>query len=160
MTSDSQSAAQHGPVPPAITKPQHESVRLTGDLLPPFMPGRPAITATTATAAAPAASTAWDTEGALHEFDGAKHGTARQEAADKPSKFPLDAFFVPAGVEHVLAGYDENAQRAMADRVGTLLETMAREVRERGIDALSEPGSDELARLIAAAVAGYYSPED
>jgi hypothetical protein len=148
MTNDSQSAAPQWPVPPAITKPPHESVRMTGDLLPPFMP------------AAPAANPAWDSESALHGFDGAKHGAAGQQATDKPSKFPLDAFFVPAGVDHVLSGYDENAQRAMADRVGTLLETMGREVRERGIDALSEPGFDELARLIAAAVASYYSPED
>jgi hypothetical protein len=154
MTNDSQSAEQQWPVPPAITKPPHESVRMTGDLLPPFIHAHPATTP------APAASPAWDTEGALHEFDGAKHGMAGQQAKDKPSTFPLDAFFVPAGVEHVLSGYDENAQRAMADRVGTLLEAMAREVRERGIDALSEPGSDELARMIAAAVASYYSPED
>jgi hypothetical protein len=68
--------------------------------------------------------------------------------------FPLDAFIVPGGAAQLPEGYSQEIRAAVADR----LEALARAIRTDGIDTLSAGRDvDELARLVAALVAGYMS---
>jgi hypothetical protein len=119
-----------------------------------------------------AAMPAWD-DGSADEASAAR--TERPAAA-----FPLDAFFVPEHSRRVPAGYDEAEHREMAERLAGQLEALAGALRQRGMLALAGPlpgaaplsgpslgaaspggsrGTDELGRLIAAVVAGYYARE-
>jgi hypothetical protein len=76
------------------------------------------------------------------------------------SEFPIDAFFVPTDSKRVPMGYDDAEHREVAGRVADRLEELARAVRARGMPALgAAPTSDELAKLIAAVVAGFFARE-
>jgi hypothetical protein len=93
---------------------------------------------------------------------GAEPDRADAEAggdADAPDgDFPLDAFFVPLDSQRVPTGYDEAEHREVAERVSGQLEELAKSIRTRGMTALgATPASDDLSKLIAAVVAGYYT---
>jgi hypothetical protein len=99
-----------------------------------------------------AALPAWD--------DGTADGEAEEVAPSRGDQqltaFPLDAFFVPLDSSSVPNGYGEAEHRALAGRVADRLEELARALRQRGMPVLGAGGtSDELARLIAAVVAGF-----
>jgi hypothetical protein len=96
---------------------------------------------------------AWGEEEEEEEEEG-EAGGADQKA------FPLDAFFVPTDSSRVPSGYDEDEHRRIVDGVASQLEDLAHAVRERGIGALgAASATDDLSRLIAAVVAGYYARE-
>jgi hypothetical protein len=176
-------AASGTPLPPALTRaldaPQSPRDG-SGVPLPPYLPGRAA--AFHDVHAAPleltdameleveediesegwpdlpdqgAAVPAWD-DG---DNDAIIDSAARAEASGS-TEFPLDAFFVPTDSKRVPMGYDDAEHREVAGRVADRLEEMAQAVRARGMPALgAAPTSDELAKLIAAVVAGFFARE-
>jgi hypothetical protein len=69
--------------------------------------------------------------------------------------FPLNAFIVPAGVQHMPRGYDDTD---VAHRVAHRLDELAQQLRDGGLGALGTAGTvDELSRVLAAIVTGYVS---
>jgi len=78
-----------------------------------------------------------------------------EEISGGPAEFPLDAFIIPEDSQRLPSGY-EAEHDAIAERVASRLDELARQVRARGLPQLgAAPGADELSRLIAAVVAGY-----
>ena len=69
-------------------------------------------------------------------------------------EFPLDAFIIPEDAKRLPTGYD--LRHDESEHVAERLEQLARQVRTRGLAGLgSAAGSDELARVIAGAIADF-----
>ncbi|CAN5848157.1 hypothetical protein BH23GEM9_BH23GEM9_04650 [soil metagenome] len=96
----------------------------------------------------------------------AEYGDAPDPAGgeNERDRFPMEAFFVPAQAQRVPVGYDEH--RHVAERVAVRLEELADNVRRRGLSALGpvsrdeHTNLDELSRLIAAVIAGFFAREE
>jgi hypothetical protein len=87
-----------------------------------------------------------------------ERGEEDQPEAD--AAFPIEAFFVPGDSQRIPSGYDDAEHRAIAARVAARLEEMAAQVRQYGIAALgATKDADELTRLIAGVVAGFFARE-
>jgi hypothetical protein len=105
------------------------------------------------------AMAAWDSgdEGAATPAAD-EHGDEDQPEAD--AAFPIEAFFVPGDSQRIPSGYHDADHRAIAARVAARLEEMAAQVRQEGIAALgATKDADELTRLIAGVVAGFFARE-
>lgn len=85
---------------------------------------------------------------------GAREATAAGDEAD----FPLDAFFVPEHSTRIPAGYDPDVHRAVSQQVAARLDELAATIRRSGVHTIgATPSPDDLSRIVAAVVAGFYA---
>jgi hypothetical protein len=74
------------------------------------------------------------------------------------AEFPLEAFFVPDHCTRMPAGYDPEVHRAISQRVAARLDELAATIRRSGMHTIgATPSADDLSRIVAAVVAGFYA---
>jgi hypothetical protein len=175
LASGSGSGPGEQPLPPTVTQrsavdgrqPQEE-----GPILPPFFPSAsPRIAASVeviaAAASAPSSSgdvsedDFWDT---LDDGDDTPVSVSSFAPEPGAENFPMDAFFIPEGADHVPAGVDPDAAQHTEHRVdldpawiAERLEMVARRLRREGDASLvtMRASGDELDNRIADLLADY-----
>jgi hypothetical protein len=178
LASGSGSVPGEQPLPPTVTKrsdadggPAHGE----GPILPPFLPSGARPYSTSPIEIQSASASPADAGGDVSEADYwnelANSGEIAQVSAFAPDgqaeNFPMDAFFIPEGADHVPAGVDASAAQHLEHRVeldpkaiAERLEMVARRLRLDGKDAL-EPmlDGDRLDALLGRVLGEYLASQ-
>lgn len=174
LASGSGSGPGEQPLPPTVTKRADADGRQSqeeGPILRPFFPSAvargPASRQVIATAASTPSSSGDVSEGGFWDTldDGPDTALSVSSfAPDAAENFPMDAFFIPEGADHVPAGVDASAAQHSEHRVdldsawiAERLEMVARRLRLEGDASLftMRASGDELDTLIASVLADY-----
>ncbi len=181
LASDSGSVPGEQPLPPTVTRRADADGRASGEegpMMPPFLPSeaRPYSTSPVEIQSASASSVSSSGDVSEDDFwnnlgdvpgEGSAQSVSRFAPDGAAESFPMDAFFIPEGADHVPAGVDAAAAQHLEHRVeldpaaiAERLEMVARRLRLDGQAAL-EPmlDGDRLDAILGRVLADYLAAQ-